>query len=51
MATVKRFEDLEVWQIARELCLFVKKVTSKGKFQKDFTLVNQIRDSFWFRYG
>lgn len=45
MATIKRFEDLEVWQVARELCRFVCKITSKEKFSKDFTLKDQIRSS------
>jgi len=45
MAAIKRFEDLEVWQIARELCRLVKRITSKGAIQKDFTLVNQIKGS------
>ena len=45
MATIKRFEDLEIWKIARQLCKFIYKITSKGNFTKDFTLRNQIRDS------
>jgi len=45
MATVTRFEDLEVWQLARELCKSVKAITSKGDFAKDFTLKNQIQAS------
>ena len=45
MATIKRFEDLEVWQIARNLCRFVYRITSKGEFTKDFTSKNQIRNS------
>ncbi|MCK4662343.1 MAG: four helix bundle protein [Bacteroidales bacterium] len=49
MATIKRFEDLEVWQIARNLCRFVYRITSKGKFAKDFALKNQIRNSSDYR--
>lgn len=45
MATIKKFEDLEVWQIARELCRFVFQITSKGLFVKDFELKKQIRES------
>lgn len=43
MPTIKKFEDLEVWQIARVLCKFVKRVTTKGSFQTDFSLKDQIR--------
>ena len=45
MATIKRFEDLEIWKIARQLCKLINKITSKDNFAKDFTLRNQIRDS------
>ena len=42
MATIKHFEDLEIWQKARELCRFVKILTEKDKFCRDFTLKDQI---------
>jgi four helix bundle protein len=45
MATIKRFEDLECWQAARELTKYVYKLTKKEKFSRDFGLVNQIRAS------
>jgi len=45
MATIKRFEDLECWQAARELTKYVYKLTKKEKFNRDFGLVNQIRES------
>jgi len=45
MATIKRFEDLECWQAARELTKYVYKLTKKEKFSRDFELVNQIRKS------
>ena len=44
MATVKSFEDLEAWQLAR--ALVVEKIydaTATGPFGKDFGLRNQIR--------
>jgi len=43
--TIERFEDLEIWQLARELCKFVYEITEKEPFSKDFTLRNQIRSS------
>lgn len=45
MATIKRFEDLEVWQKAREICNIVLRYTQKYDFSRDFTLSNQIRSS------
>ena len=45
MAAFKRFEDIEAWKMARELCKAVWRVTSKGLFEKDFGFKNQIRNS------
>ncbi len=45
MATIKRFEDLECWQAARELTKYIYGLTKKDKFIRDFGLVNQIRKS------
>ncbi len=42
---VKRFEDLEIWQEARELCKRVFEITSKEPFCKDFKFRDQIRAS------
>jgi len=43
--TIERFEDLEIWQEARELCKFVYEITEREPFRKDFTLKNQMRSS------
>jgi four helix bundle protein len=45
MATVRTFEDLEVWRRARALAYRIFELSSKGLFSKDFALRNQIRDS------
>ncbi len=45
MATVKRFEDLEVWKTARALVKAVYRISSIGEFATDFSLRNQIRRS------
>jgi len=45
MATIERFEDLEIWKEARELCKIVYRLTNKPPFSKDFDLVRQIRRS------
>ena len=43
--TVKRFEDLEIWQEARELCKDIYRLTYVEPFVKDFKLRGQIRGS------
>jgi four helix bundle protein len=45
MASIEKFEDLEVWQKARELSKNIYLITSKELFAKDFELKNQIRRS------
>lgn len=45
MATIKRFEDLEVWQKAREICKCVFELTNKLSFSKDYSLKDQIKRS------
>ena len=43
MATAKRFEDLEVWQKAKELTNFIYHLSSAGTFSRDFGLRDQMR--------
>ena len=45
MATIHRFEDLEIWQIAKKLSLKVFKLTETGPVSKDFRFRDQIRSS------
>jgi len=45
LATIKRFEDLECWQEARELVKIVYSLTKKNEFKKDYELVRQVRKS------
>lgn len=45
MATAKRFEDLEIWQLARKLVNKVYEVTKKQNFAKDYGLKDQVRRS------
>lgn len=42
---VTRFEDLEIWKLARELYKFVFQITSEEPFCKDFRFRDQMRDS------
>ncbi|NBC18191.1 MAG: four helix bundle protein [Bacteroidetes bacterium] len=43
MAKVQRFEDLLVWQKARQLTRRVYAISRDGRFAKDFGLKDQIR--------
>lgn len=42
MAKINRFEELDVWQLARQLSDDIYWLTQKGTFSKDFELKNQI---------
>ncbi len=43
MATITRFEDLDVWQTARTLTRTVYKLTRSGPFANDHGLADQIQ--------
>lgn len=43
MSTIRRFEDLHIWQAARELVQIVYQYTTQGGFERDFALREQIR--------
>lgn len=45
MAKVKQFEDLLIWQKAREICKKIHILTQKEGFLKEFTLKNQWKSS------
>ncbi|TCO04421.1 four helix bundle protein [Natronoflexus pectinivorans] len=45
MATINRFEDIEAWQLARQLCVEVFKITVSDNFKNDFSLKDQIKRS------
>ena len=42
---IERFEDLDVWKEARELCKRIFIITSTGSFNLDFKFRDQIRSS------
>jgi four helix bundle protein len=42
---IERFEDIEGWQLARELAFKVYSLTKKTKFARDFGLKRQIQDA------
>jgi four helix bundle protein len=45
VATILRFEDLEVWQDARLLARNIFKVTSEPAFPGNFGFINQLNDA------
>jgi four helix bundle protein len=45
MATIKQFEDIEVWQQSMSLCTDIYKITNNNYFSKDYGLKDQIRRS------
>ncbi|MEM4268477.1 MAG: four helix bundle protein, partial [Candidatus Woesearchaeota archaeon] len=42
---IECFEDLNVWQSARELVRFIYSLTKKSGFSRDYLLIDQIRRS------
>jgi len=50
---IERFEDIEAWQLARELARRVYGLTKKAKFAHNLGLKGQIQDAAgsykWFR--
>lgn len=45
MATIHKFEDLEIWQLARSLCQKIYPLTFADPIAKDFRYKDQIRGS------
>ncbi len=45
MATIKRFEDLEIWKEARIICQTIFKIKEESGLKTDYKLNNQINGS------
>jgi four helix bundle protein len=45
LARIENFEDLEIWQLARELCLIIRKLSRVGLFAKDLRFSSQINSA------
>lgn len=43
MATISKFEDIEAWQLAREMTKAIYAISNNGAFARDFGLRDQIR--------
>ena len=42
---INSFEDLKIWQKAKELCNDIHQLTQEDRFAKDYSLKNQINSS------
>lgn len=45
MATIKNFEDLEIWQLSRTLCQHVYEIMTETNLKSDYKLKEQINGS------
>ena len=45
MATITKFEDLDVWKLSRKIVNNIYELTKCGDFKQDYALRNQIRRS------
>ena len=45
MATAKCFEELEIWQLARDFCKEIFLITNQEPFSKDLRMQSQVRAS------
>lgn len=45
MATVKQFEDLDIWKLSRVLCNDINIIAKKTELRKDYKLYSQIDGS------
>ena len=45
MASIKKFEDLDIWQLARKICDEIYQISVSTPLHKDYKLNNQIKGS------
>ena len=45
MATVKKFEELEIWNLSRDLYQNISSIADRLKMRKEFRFAEQIRSS------
>jgi four helix bundle protein len=45
MATIKKFEDLEMWKLSRDLCNEIGVLIDNDKYKKNYRLIGQIEGS------
>lgn len=42
---IEKFENLDIWKRAREICKIINQIIHDGSFSKDYKLKNQIQSS------
>ena len=45
MATIRRFEEIDAWKVAREMCLKIGTIIDEGAFKKSYRLIAQVESS------
>ncbi len=45
MATIQKFEDLEIWQLARKLYNKISKIAGRLKSSKEFRFAEQMKSA------
>ena len=45
MASIQKFEDLESWKLARQLCKRIGALINDQRFQKNFSFIKQIQSA------
>jgi four helix bundle protein len=45
MAVIKKFEEMESWKLAKELCEKIGKIIDTGRMKRNFRLIDQVEGS------
>ena len=45
MATIRRFEEIDAWKVAREMCLKIGTIIDEGALKKSYRLIAQVESS------
>ena len=45
METIRRFEEIDAWKVAREMCLKIGTIIDEGAFKKSYRLIAQVESS------
>lgn len=45
MATIRKFEEIESWKMAKTLCTRIGKLIDEGKFKRNYRLIHQVEGS------
>jgi four helix bundle protein len=45
MATIRRFEEIEAWKLAREICKVIGDMIDTGRFKRNYRFIVQVEGS------